>query len=550
MTPALAGFCALCCLPVLAQKSAPTQAPPEAVVDDTAAVVDADATAELAPVAIQDGQADDREPAVDQATAEPVSPEQATASEMPASEAGPRRLIGVPAVDGRGASVIADGDAARPIEGDSDADDDSDGGAAAPPAKRPGDTGAKPAGVTFSGIPAINYIADNGLGLGLIAAAYIHDGVTAPYRTAITLQIFATTNLVQDHNVVVDSLRLFDLPLRLNARIGYLSSLTQNYCGVGGTVTCDKAVAEAAAVEAGIDSDDEERFEEFTRRFYQRRFMNPYGLVNLRYALIERSPGQPTRVEVTGGYRAFYFIPGNIFADDDGDGAPDLTPYEGSLFAKDFPDGEPGFSSVLNAGLMLDSRDQEPSPTEGWWSEGSIRATTPGLSTWNYGGFNLTVRGYTHLPIDAPIYGNLGRRLVLANRLTIDGVVGDIPIQELARLGGSQDVYAFGGADMGRGIRVQRFMGKAKLLDQAELRFRFFEFDAFEQQFALTLAAFVDSAIVADELLNPSDVGVIAAGGGAFRIAWNENFVIRVDVGVSPFEDFSPQIYITINQPF
>ena len=182
--------------------------------------------------------------------------------------------------------------------------------------------------------------------------------------------------------------------------------------------------------------------------------------------------------------------------------------------------------------------------------EGSVRATTPGLSTWNYGGINITVRGFTHLPVDVPVYGNLGRRLVLANRFTVDGIVGDIPVQELARLGGSQDVYAFGGADMGRGIRVQRFMGKAKVLDQAELRFRFYEFDAFEQQFALTLAGFIDLAMVASELTDPTDVGVAGGGGGAFRIAWNENFVIRLDVGVSPFENWEPQMYITINQPF
>ena len=103
---------------------------------------------------------------------------------------------------------------------------------------------------------------------------------------------------------------------------------------------------------------------------------------------------------------------------------------------------------------------------------------------------------------------------------------------------------------MGRGIRVQRFMGKAKVLDQTELRFRFAELDAFDQQFAFTLAGFVDTAIVANELISPNDVGVAAGGGGAFRIAWNENFVIRLDVAVSPFENWAPQTYITINQPF
>ena len=407
---------------------------------------------------------------------------------------------------------------------------------------------ALPAGVTFSGIPAINYIADNGLGFGAIVAMYLHDGETSPYRTAITLQLFLSTKLVQDHNIIVDSLRLFDLPLRLNARVGYLSSLTQNYCGVGGSVSCDPAVARAAADDAGLADDigdDDDAWDNFVRHYYQRRFMSPYGLVNFRYALIERTETQKTRVEATFGYRAFYFIPGNVFADDDGDGSPDLTPYAGSLFAKDHPDGEPGLSSLVQAGVMIDSRDNEPSPTEGWFMEGTVRATTPGLSSWNYGGFNVTVRGYTHLPIF-----NLGRRLVLANRFTIDGLVGDVPIQEMARLGGSSDVYAFGGADTGRGIRVQRFLGKARVIEMLELRYRFFEFDLFSQNFALTTAAFVDAALIGDEIIQPKDLGVVTSTGGALRIAWNENFIIRFDVGVSPQEAWSPQIYITVNQPF
>lgn len=509
--------------------------------DDTGTVVPAEASeAAGAATAVEGGGTE--------ATGE-AEPQDTAAAPQPAAEAGPRALIGVPAADERGGTAVSGEGVVIGTPADDAEAPIATAATTATTTATPDPRAPRPAGVTFSGIPAINYIADNGLGLGVIAAAYFHDGVTAPYRTAITLQIFATTNLVQDHNVVVDSLRLFDLPLRLNARIGYLSSLTQNYCGVGGTVTCDKDVAEGAALESGLVPGTQ-AFDDFARRYYQRRFMNPYGLANFRYALIERSEGQPNRVEVTGGYRAFYFIPGDIFADLDGDGAPDLTPFPGSLHAQDFPDGEPGLSSVVSAGLMLDSRDNEPSPTEGWWIEGSVRTTTPGLSAWTFGGFNLTARGFTHLPFDVPLYGNLGRRLVLANRLTFDGIVGDPPIQELARLGGSQDVYAFGGADMGRGIRVQRFLGRGKVLNQSEVRFRFAETELFSQQFAFTVAGFLDAAIVADELINPRDVGISAGGGGALRIAWNENFVIRIDLGVSPFEDWAVQPYITINQPF
>ena len=295
-----------------------------------------------------------------------------------------------------------------------------------------------PTGLGFSGIPAINYSSDDGLGLGIIAAAYLNDGVTLPYRTSVTLQIFATTKLVQDHNVVIDTLNVFDLPLRLTARVGFVSSLTQNYCGLGGVLPCDTVKAEAAADDLNLvddQDDDNDARDQFVGHYFKRRFMNPYGLVNLRYALVGKTDHNP-KVEFTGGYRGFYFIPGNLFADDDKDGKPDLFPYPGSLYAQDHLDGEPGFDSVLNFGLMTDSRDNEPAPTEGWWLEGSVRAAAPLWgSTWTWAGFNVTLRGYQYLPL----FPTLQRRLVLANRLTVDGVVGDIPTQELARLGGSQD---------------------------------------------------------------------------------------------------------------
>lgn len=480
------------------------------VVDDPATVVDSDVAAVDAATAVVDGAAN----VVDGAAS---------------------------VVDS--AATVVDS-AATVVDGPANVVEDAAGPAAAAAAEPEAQTKTGPEpGFSFSGIPAVNYIADNGLGLGVIVAGYYNDGVTLPYRAAVTLQLFVTTNLVQDHNLVVDVLKVADQPLRLTGRVGFIGSLTQNYCGVGGNLSCDPAVAEDAADERGLSGDDKDAF---VRHYYQRRFINPYGLLNARYALVEKSATAP-RVEVTAGYRGFYFVPGNPFADDDQDGAPDLTPYDGSLYQADFPDGEPGFSSVLNVGMMMDSRDNEPAPTEGWWSEISVRAATPfWLSTWTYAGANLTLRGYKYLPV----HPWLEKRLVLANRLTFDGVVGDIPIQELARLGGSQDVYAFGGADMGRGIRVQRYLGKGKVLNQTELRYRFAEVELFEQQFAFTVAGFVDAAIVADELIAPKNVGTSAGGGGAFRIAWNENFVIRADLGVSPIEDWAPQLYITINQPF
>jgi hypothetical protein len=522
---------------------------PATVADAPATVADAPATVADAPATVADAPATVADaPAI-------VADTPATVDDAPSTA--PRTDRRIPATVA--ATPVVDPRVARPQPSPTAIDPRSavvvDGGSR-PPTPSSSSSSSSPSskapdGVSFSGIPAISYIADNGLGLGVIAAAYVGDGATLPYRTAVTLQLFATQKLVQDSHLTVDALRVLDLPLRVGARVGFLASLTQNYCGEGGDVRCDDATAVAAARTAGLVDDegnDDDDWDRFVRRYYQRRFMNPYGFVNARYALRERTEQQPLRVELTAGYRASWFVPGSVFLDEDGDGAGDLTPWPGSLYATVHPDGEPGLSSLVSLGVMFDSRDQEPSPVSGWWTEASVRATTPGLSTWNYVGFHVTVRGFT--PVSLPGLGNSDRRLVLAHRLLFDGIVGDAPVQDLARLGGSQDTYAFGGADIGRGIRVQRFLGALKVLDQVELRWRFAELSALGQAFAFTAVGFVDAGLVGDRLLQPRHLGVAAGGGGALRVAWNENFVVRCDVAASPVEGWAPQTYITVAQPF
>jgi hypothetical protein len=401
---------------------------------------------------------------------------------------------------------------------------------------RPGQRGTLPEGIGFGGVPALNYDADNGFGFGIIGTFFYYDGVTRPYRVALTLQLFMTSKLVQDHNMVLDWLRVADLPLRLWMRAGYLQSLTQNYCGLGGDVSCDPAVAEAVARARGLTGSEE--IDTFARRFYQRRFISPHATILARYALAQA----PARFEITGGYRGFGFIPGT-WDDEDNDGKPDLFPYPGSLYDKDFPGGEAGFDSVVQLGFMVDSRDNEPAPTEGVWLEGSIRAAS-GLigSTWDWAGANLTLRGYTPVTPD--------RKLVLANRLVLDGIIGDPPIQELARAGGSFDYYLFGGSEAGRGIRVQRYLGKLRAFNQTELRWRFLDVEFLEQRFGFTTAAFVDAGIVGKELGNPGPMDPLAGFGGALRLSWNENFIIRLDVGFSPIEGYAPSVYLLLGNPF
>jgi hemolysin activation/secretion protein len=139
---------------------------------------------------------------------------------------------------------------------------------------------------------------------------------------------------------------------------------------------------------------------------------------------------------------------------------------------------------------------------------------------------------------------------VFANRLVGDGVVGDAPIQSLARMGGSSDYYVYGGMDSGRGIRVQRYLGKLRLFEQAELRWRFFDTEFLGQQFGFTAVGFADVGVVGAEVALPDELTILPGFGGGVRVAWNENFIVRLDVAASPLEHYEPATYLLIGHPF
>ncbi len=379
----------------------------------------------------------------------------------------------------------------------------------------------------FGGVPALNYNSDDGFGYGILGTVYRYDGHTAPYSSATTFQVFMTTKQVHSHKVVFDAVDAFGLPLRINAKAQLEVYRTANFCGFGPEVSCDPEVAASEAEALGLSGEDAADFE---HRYYLYRYVRPNGYLQGRWKLRE----EPAKVEVFGGWRGAMHLPGDLQT---------VGPYPGSLYAEVFPEGEKGFLSVLQVGLMGDTRDFEPAPTHGWWVEGSVRGGGPWIgSRWSYFGYNLTARNY--LPLAR------GGRLSLANRLVHDGIVGDVPTQEMTTVGGSTPYSAWGGQDAGRGIRWARYIGRFKLFEQAELRWRFVDFAVARVPVALSLHGFADVGVVGEdwcrEHLAAAFGHLLPGEGGGLRVAIDENFIIRADVGVSALEDWAPGIYINV----
>lgn len=392
---------------------------------------------------------------------------------------------------------------------------------------------AEQASTRFSGVPAFGYSPDSGLGLGIIGNMY-HDleGYT-PYKSSLGIKVYITTKNIHSHYIMFDQVKPFRWPLRLTSRLGFFSTVSQNYCGQGSRSLCSK---EDATISAEHYAFNEEQKEKFIKNYYKNRFISFYGYIFSRWLLYEHK----AKLELMINYLGRYYKLGDF---------KENGPFLGSLFAKDFAwFNNNGYLSTLELGLMLDNRDNEMSPTQGYWLESSVRgASFLTASTWDYLGFNAQARFYVSL--------DEAHKLIFASQSIADFIVGDLPFDAISRIGGSQsimDYTAIGGSSLGRGISEQRYVGKIKAINQLELRYNFLSFNIYKQNFDLTLAGFADAASTSWDFANAfANMGNIFLGfGSGLRVGWNKTFIIRADLGLSPHENYSPQFYLIVGNIF
>jgi len=407
--------------------------------------------------------------------------------------------------------------------------------AAAGPADADAGAAEAPHDFTLAAVPTARFNTDEGFGTGGVVSVYHkHEGVL-PYRDEIRLNFFISSKLVQAHALTWDALRPFGIAGRSYLRLGYFSTVSQNYCGLGNVVECARGDATNAADHLGLvddAADEDDAYDTFVRRYHLMRFIRPFSTVIFRPWIRDK----PYRVELLLGWRGSYTYSGDVFH---------KGPYPGSLYAENFPVGEDGFSSVPFVGVVVDDRDDEVFPTRGIFAEASVRgAGALTGSTWPYVGGTAI----------GAIYLQMSRtpRLVLASRVIADVLVGDPSTEELARIGGTLDPIAFGGSAIGRGIREHRYLGKVKLMNQTELRGQFVDVTLWDQDLSFGAAVFGDSALIGVDVLDLGDAPLrpLATLGVSWRILWNRNFAIRWDLATSPMENDGPGFYIIVGQAF
>jgi outer membrane protein assembly factor BamA len=365
-------------------------------------------------------------------------------------------------------------------------------------------------GVEISGIPALNFDADEGLGYGIILQLYGYDGNAATYRWTLQPTVFLTTEGRRDYTVFFDAPSRPEHPWRITGYAGREQQLATPYYGLGNATPYD------AALETGS-----------TRYFYR------YGRDRLRATVdLQHALGHPLLRGLVGAG----FSTDRI----------DLTPFDSgtTLIEHDLSNHQPatGHTNYLRVGLTWDSRDREIGTHSGTWADVIVQRVDRTLGATN---------DYTRSTVTVRHYQPLGDRVTIANRLLAQQVGGDAPFYALTEIQTTQKAQdGLGGSSTVRGIPKDRYVGKGTIVSNNEIRWRAADFSLHGRASSIILSGFVDAGRVWDDHIDlGSALSDLHAGfGGGVRLAFGSSFVIATDVGHSA-QSTAP-IYIGLGYQF
>jgi hypothetical protein len=392
-------------------------------------------------------------------------------------------------------------------------------------------------GWKLGGVPALAYDSDTGFLYGIVLEVYNYgDGSYHPdYLYTIAPTWTRTTKGSGTNEVFFDSKYLLPGNTRITAYAGYLTEQALPFYGFNGY-----------AAPYHPEYEDPESEEYLTRVYYRHDrkmtrvtvdFQKPLPVKNL--------------LSLAGlGYLNITTGPVDIVQLNKGKSGDDLLPDTNTLYDDYVAQGLIGSAEAdggkirfLKAGIVYDTRDLEPNPLSGLWTEALITLSDPAWgSDFTYRILSLAHRQYfTLIPND----------LSFAYRLGYQGVIGGrAPYFILPLLEGSFKRYeGLGGSKTLRGILKNRVVGNAVTYFNAELRWKFYRATLLGQNLYLALNTFLDGGRVVDPYPPGTDPAEkdhwhLSFGAG-FRIALNEYFIVAVDFGkATDPQDGSSGLYI------
>jgi outer membrane protein assembly factor BamA len=253
-----------------------------------------------------------------------------------------------------------------------------------------------PRGWEMSGLPALNFNADEGFGYGIIAQAFQYgDGTIKPYEYTIQPLLFLTTKGRRDLSVFIDAPHLLPHNWRMGVYLGREQQLSTPFYGVGNSSPYQ------ASLEAAPNP------------YYYR-----YGRTGVRFnADFQHAVAGPLRLLIGTGART---------------SVVDQTPFDSGTTLLVTATGSAaiptGRAVTARVGLIYDTRDRETGPSSGQWIEALLQKGTK-LA----GG----THEFTRATGTARLYVPVTDRLVWAQRGVVQQLAGNVPFYELYTIQGS-----------------------------------------------------------------------------------------------------------------
>jgi len=213
-----------------------------------------------------------------------------------------------------------------------------------------------------------------------------------------------------------------------------------------------------------------------------------------------------------------------------------------------------GNHTILKAGIIYDTRDNEPNPFSGVWSEMQLHYAPSFLSNtdYSYARIVLTHKQYFTIVPDV---------MNLAYRVSYQGkIAGEMPFYMLPFIYQTAPKLTrdgVGGAKTVRGVKLNRIVGDGFAFANVELRGKILRTNVLNQNFYIALSTFADAGMVTQKydfdssgmpgslpsylpasILDPDakEVPHFSVGGG-IHFALNQNFILTVDYGFAVKKD-------------
>jgi len=415
-------------------------------------------------------------------------------------------------------------------------------------------------GWNLGALPVVGYNSDIGFQYGALANLYYYgDGSIYPkYFHSIYMEISRTTKGSGINQLFYDSEHL--LPgLRVTADISYLTEKALDFYGFNGY---------DAVYNADWTDDSKDSLTYISRVFYK------HERKLFRFALDFQGKFGDSPLHWLAGLALLHVGTDSVDIERLNKGKSDAKKLPDSLGLYDkyvkwglisAGESKGGGVNYLKLGFIYDTRDNEPNPMHGIWTEALICTAPRFMMNGNY--------GYTKLSIIHRQYFTLLReKLSLAYRLAYQGTIsGRAPFfmqpYLISSFSQSTNIDGMGGVRTIRGMLRNRAVGDGMAYGNMELRWKFYRTQGWNQNFYFGLNGFVDAGQVVQKIpvslaslpedVNQSDYFELNSEalhltyGLGFRVAMNQNFILAVDYGqVADKRDGSSGVYVNLGYLF